>query len=174
MKCHYDIFHNSFEGRYNLINSDTDSLVYNIQHDNIYQWIKENKIHFDLSDSVRDGLKDNENKHVIGKFKDKINNLPITEFVALNPKCYSVNHLTKDDAIKNAKKSTSVSKNVVKYQITHDKYMDTMNTNEHLSREVVSLRSKHHMIRTMKKPQKLSKQLLRHDAADKCKKCVPI
>ena len=40
MKFHYDIIHNSFEGRYNLIYSDTDSLVYNIQHDNMYQWIK--------------------------------------------------------------------------------------------------------------------------------------
>ena len=59
---HYDIIHNSFEGRYYLIYSDTDSLVYNIQHDNIYQWIKENKAHVDLSDSVREELKDDENK----------------------------------------------------------------------------------------------------------------
>ena len=43
MKFHYDVIHRSFEGRYNLIYSDTDSLVYNIQHDNIYQWIKETR-----------------------------------------------------------------------------------------------------------------------------------
>ena len=30
MKFHYDIIHNSFEGRYNQIYSDTDSLVYKI------------------------------------------------------------------------------------------------------------------------------------------------
>ena len=59
MKFHDDIIHNSFEGRYNLIYSDTDSLVYNIQHDNIYQWIKDNKTHVDLSDSVREEFKDN-------------------------------------------------------------------------------------------------------------------
>ena len=53
MKFHYDIIHNSFEGRYNLIYSDTDSLVYNIQHDNIYEWIKENKTHFDLRSCQR-------------------------------------------------------------------------------------------------------------------------
>ena len=76
MKSHYDIIHNRFEGRYNLIYSDTDSLVYNIQHDNIYQWIKYNKSHVDVSDSVREELKDDENTDVVGKFKDETNSLP--------------------------------------------------------------------------------------------------
>ena len=43
-------------------------------------------------------------------------------------------------------------KNVVKQQITHDNYMDTMNKNEQSSLDVVSLRSKDHMIRTIKTP----------------------
>ena len=85
MKFHYDIIHNSFEGRYNLIYSDTDSLVYNIQHDNIYQWIKEHKSHADLCDSVRADLKDDENKQVIGKFKDETNGLPKTEICSSEP-----------------------------------------------------------------------------------------
>ena len=87
---------------------------------------------------------------VIGKIKDETNNLPKTEFVALNPKCYSFNHLKKDTTIKHTKKSTGVSKSVVKHQITHDNYMDTMNKNEQVCRDVVSLRSKDHMIRTIK------------------------
>ena len=45
MKFHHNIIHNSFEGRYSLIYSDTDSLVYNIQHDNNYRWVeKQNHI----------------------------------------------------------------------------------------------------------------------------------
>ena len=88
----------------------------------------------------------------MGKVKDETNSLPITEFVALNPKCYSFNHLKKDDTLKNTKKAKGVSKNVVKYQITHDSYMDTMTNNEQLSRDVVSLRSNDHMIRTIKNP----------------------
>ena len=43
MKFHHDIIHNSFEGRYKLIYSDTDSLLYNIHHNSIYQWSKEIK-----------------------------------------------------------------------------------------------------------------------------------
>ena len=79
-------------------------------------------------------------KKVIGKFKDETNSLTKTDFVALNPKCYSFKHLKKDDTINNTKKSNGVSNSVVNHQITHDSYMDTMNTNEQLSRDVVSIR----------------------------------
>ena len=64
---------------------------------------RRNNTHIDLSDSVREDLKDDENTKVIGKFKDETNSLPITEFVALNPKCYSFKHLKKDVAINNRK-----------------------------------------------------------------------
>ncbi|MFM7983815.1 MAG: hypothetical protein ACKPKO_31270, partial [Candidatus Fonsibacter sp.] len=40
LDCHYNVIHKNFEGQYNLIYSDTDSLVYNIKHDDIYEWIK--------------------------------------------------------------------------------------------------------------------------------------
>ena len=73
--------------------SDTDSLVYSIQHEDIYEWIKNNSNHFDLSDSIRSDMKDNNNKKVLGKFKDEMNTLLTTEFLALNPKVYSIMHL---------------------------------------------------------------------------------
>ena len=66
MDFHYNTIEKNFNDRYNLIYSDTDSLVYNIQHDDIYQWIKDNKQHFDLSDSIRSDLIDNTNKTVLG------------------------------------------------------------------------------------------------------------
>ena len=47
-----------FEIKYNLIYSDTDSLVYSIQHEDRYEWIKNNEQHFDLSESVPDDMKD--------------------------------------------------------------------------------------------------------------------
>ena len=82
IKFHYDMIHKSFEGRYNLIYSDTESLVFNRQRDNIYQWIKQKKTHVDLSDSVRDDLKVDLNTNVIGQFKDETNSLPIIETTA--------------------------------------------------------------------------------------------
>ena len=100
---HYNVIHKNFEGQYNLIYSDTDSLVYNIKHDDIYEWIKDNREHFDLSESVRPVMLDTTNKKVLGKFKDEIHGLVMTEFIGLNPKCYSFNHIKQGNMIKNKK-----------------------------------------------------------------------
>ena len=43
MDFHYNTIHKNFEGNYNLIYSDTDSLVYSIQHEDIYEWTIEKK-----------------------------------------------------------------------------------------------------------------------------------
>ena len=71
---------------------------------------RRNNTHIDLSDSVREDLKDDVNTKVVGKFKDETNSLPITEIVALNPKCYSFNNVQKDDTLKNTKKAKGVFK----------------------------------------------------------------
>ena len=52
------------------------------------------KQHFDLSDSIREDLKAGENKKKLGKFKDKMNTLLMTEFLALNPKVHSISRQT--------------------------------------------------------------------------------
>ena len=44
--------------------------------------------------SIRTELMDNTNKKVLGKFKGEMNTLIMTEFIALNPKVYSINHRT--------------------------------------------------------------------------------
>ena len=122
-----DIIYQSFEGRYNLIYSDTDSLVYNIQHDNIYQWVKENKSHFDLSDSDREDLTDDEHKQVIGKIKDETNTLPKTETCSSGPDMLFFQNIARRTIRSIIRRShKGVSKYWVKHQITHDNYMDTM------------------------------------------------
>ena len=64
MTFHYEVIHKHVKGQYNLIYSDTDYLVYAIQHDDIYEWIKQNRKHFDLSESKREGLQDGTNNNV--------------------------------------------------------------------------------------------------------------
>ena len=92
MEFNYNVIHKEFENKYKLLYQDTDSLVYNFQHPDLYKWIKHNKHYFDLSDSLRPDLKDDTNKKVLGKFKDEMHGLIIKEFTALNPKVYSVIH----------------------------------------------------------------------------------
>ena len=72
-----------------MIYSDTDSLIYLIYHDDIYEWIKDNREHFDLSDSKREDMKDNTNKKRLGCFKDELIGQVMSEIVAPSPKCYA-------------------------------------------------------------------------------------
>ena len=64
-KFHYEVIHKLFENKSCLIYSDTAILVYNIRYDDIYEWIKQNREHFDLSDSFNGHMRDNTNEHVL-------------------------------------------------------------------------------------------------------------
>jgi hypothetical protein len=133
MNFHYNVIHKEFEGKYNLMYSDTDSMVYNIEHPDIYKWIGESKKHFDLSDSLNPEIKDNTNKKVLGMFKDELCSLPVKEFAALNPKVYSFANVSHPDFEKgkdNFKKLKGVSKVVVKKEITHSDYNEVLETRE--------------------------------------------
>ena len=139
---------------YKLIYSDTDSLVYSLQHNDIYEWIKNNKNHFDLSDSLRPDLKDDKNKKVLGKFKDEFNSLLIKDFLALNPKVYSINYQTLNEQNqiidKNKKTCKGVKSVVLKNEITHQDYQNVLETNEPAKRDIVSIRSFDHQLYTHK------------------------
>jgi hypothetical protein len=152
MDFHYNVIQKNFENRYNLIYTDTDSLIYQIYDEDVYDWVKKNKHHFDLSDSLRPELKNNENKKVLGKFKDEMHSLLICETTALNPKVYSNIHqkLNEDNeiVIENKKICKGVSKSTVKNDICNDDYLKTLETNKILKTDVVSLRSFNHIIYT--------------------------
>jgi len=51
MDVHYNVIQKQYGNRAKLIYSDTSSFVYEIEHNNISDWIKEHKEHFDLSKS---------------------------------------------------------------------------------------------------------------------------
>ena len=88
MEFHYDVIHKNFKDNYKLVYQDTDSGVYKITHPYIYDWIKANPQHFDLSDSLRRDIKNNDNKKVVGKMKDELQSLVLKEWIGLNPKVY--------------------------------------------------------------------------------------
>ena len=154
MDFHYNVIHKHFEGRYHLIYSDTDSLVYVIRHEDIYKWIKENSEHFDLSESIMVELKDNTNKKTIGKFKDEMHTLVIKNFLALNPKIYMHNHqaLNNDNEIfiETSKVLKGVSAIVVENEIKDQDYKDALEKGAIVKRDVTSLRSFDHQVYTYK------------------------
>jgi hypothetical protein len=164
MKFHYNTIQKNFKDKHNLIYSDTDSLVYSIEHDDIYEWIKQNPNEFDLTDSK-----------VIGKFKDEMGGLVMKEFIALNPKVYSIitQHEEEKKEIKdkfnpdtgkvgfevikhkvyhenyNKKTLKGVSKVVVKNEINNQDYIKVLETNEPEYRKVMGFRSYNHEIYTV-------------------------
>ena len=68
----------------NLLITDTDSLVYETETDDIYEDFYKNKNLLDFSDYLEDSKYfDPVNKSVIGKMKDKVKGKIISEFVGL-------------------------------------------------------------------------------------------
>ena len=68
----------------NLLITNTDSLVYETETDDIYEDFYKNKNLLDFSDYLEDSKYfDPVNKSVIGKMKDKVKGKIISEFVGL-------------------------------------------------------------------------------------------
>ena len=91
----YDLYYNHLKNKYgdscNLLYTDTDSLLLNIQTEDIYKNMSEDKYLYDFSNYPKDHLLYfNVNKNAIGKFKDATSGVLIREYVGLRPKMYSI------------------------------------------------------------------------------------
>ncbi|CAP33454.2 Protein CBG15088 [Caenorhabditis briggsae] len=149
---HYEVMQKRYgrtitEGnKIRLCYQDTDSLIYEIETENVYEDIKEIKEYFDFSDyPVEHPLYDTSNKKVIGKFKDELNSDIMTEIVALRPKQYA---FKKEKGVE-TKKCKGIKKNIVK-TLTTDDYTKFLFENGIVRKEQVLIRSKKHEIYTMK------------------------
>ena len=142
MHFHYDTIVKNFKN-YNLIYSDTDSLVYNITCDDIYKWVNKNKTEFDLSDDKYN--KDNTNKKVLGKFKDEMSGVPMKYFVGLNPRVYC--YECENEEVRKAK---GVKKATLKKDIKNSDYNHVLESGETLERDVYGIRSLGHKVYTLK------------------------
>ena len=91
----YDFWYNTLKKRYgdniHLLFTDTDSLCYSVQTDDLYKDIEEMNDLYDTSDFPKDHfLYSKFNKKVIGNFKPEFKDKLITEVIAPTQKCYSV------------------------------------------------------------------------------------
>ena len=82
----YDFHYNKkkYNDRARLMFTDTDSLTYEIEAEDVYKDFWNDKDMFDNSDYPESSPYNcNANKKVIGKFKDEACGVPITEFIGL-------------------------------------------------------------------------------------------
>ena len=76
------------------------------------------------------------------RFKDEAAGIPIIEFVGLRSKMYSY---IKDNQ-KGGKTAKGIKKNVIKNNITHNDYKNTLSKNKQIYHKMKTIRSENHQL----------------------------
>ena len=138
---HYNYIKKKYGNRARLLFTDTDSLTYKIEAEDVYKDFWNDKDMLDNSDFLENSSYYCNKKKVIGKFKDKACSVPITEFIGLKSKMYS--YIKNDE--KGGKTTKGIKKNVIKNNIKHEDYKNTLINNEQIHHKMKTIRSqKHH------------------------------
>lgn len=106
----YNYIRQKYLNKAKLLFTDTDSLTYEIEAEDVYRDVWNNKDRLDIGDF------DKTKKKVIGKFKDEATGIPISEFVGLRSKMYSY---TKDNS-KSDRTAKGTKKCVIKKDLKHE------------------------------------------------------
>ena len=86
---HYGYIKNKYDNKSKLLFTETDSLMYKIKTEDVYEDFNSNKEMFDFSNYLtKSKFYDNSNKLVIGKMEDETGGVAIERFLELKPKMY--------------------------------------------------------------------------------------
>ena len=100
----YQFWYEHLKNKYKveLVYTDTDSFIIEVETDDIYKDMFEDKNLYDFSEYPKDHPNyDITNKKVLGKFKDEMKSKIITEFIGLKPKMYSFNYIDNNIVVNN-------------------------------------------------------------------------
>ena len=137
-KFHYDYIKNKYGNK--LLFTDTDSVMYEIKTEDVYEDFSHNKETFDFGNySNKSKYYDNSNKLVVGKMTDETAGVAIEEFVGLKPKMYS--YLVDDKS--EHKKAKGVNRNIVA-TISRNEYKDVLLNKKFLRHSMNRTQSKAH------------------------------
>ena len=140
---HYNYIKEKYGDKAKLLFTDTDSLTYEIEAEDVYQNFWNDKDRFDNSDYPESSpYFDKTNKKVIGKFKDEACGIPITEFIGLRSKMYSY---IKDNN-KGGKTAKGIKKNIIKNNIKHTDYKNVLLENKQMQHTMKTIRSNNHQL----------------------------
>ena len=120
----YEFHYKYIKSKYsaNLLFTDTDSLVYEIKTEDVYEDFYKEKDLFDFRDySQHLNFFDPVNKKFIGKMKAKFKGKKISEFIGLKSEMYSLIAVDSEEV----KKAKGVNKDVVK-KIRHKEFVDVL------------------------------------------------
>ena len=143
----YDFYYNQLKTHFGescqLLYTDTDRLLLEIETEDVYKDMAQNQTLYDTSAYPQDHpLYSLANKKVLGKLKDECAGRAIAEYVGLRPKMYSI---VEAGGI-NTKKAKGVKKNVVKKHIRHEQYKEALFEKQTFRHGMDVLRSERHRI----------------------------
>ena len=141
---YYDIMKPKYKNNIRMLYTDTDSFVFHIKTEDVYDDFNDIKDYMDFSGyDPKHKCYDKTNKKVLGKFKDEADGKIITNFIALKPKsyCFKIHNGEKEE-----KKSKGIVKHKVKKELTYNSYDDTLKNNNCDTVTFNSIRSKAHQI----------------------------
>ena len=134
----YQFWYEHLKNKYKveLIYTDTDSFIIEVETDDIYKDMFKDKHLYDFSEYPKDHPNyDITNKKVLGKFKDEMKSLIITEFIGLKPKMYSFNYIENNIVVnKNTHKGVKES-----VSLNHDEYKRSLYKEELIYKEFYNL-----------------------------------
>ena len=142
---HYKYMNSRFGKKAHICYTDTDSLIYEVETENLYDIIREDALqYFDTSDYESNNIYAIPlvNKKVIGLMKDENNGKIMSHFAGLRSKMYAykVNGIDKD------KKSKGIKQSVVRNKICFDDYVKCLMNNEDVVLEQNLIKSNNHKI----------------------------
>ena len=119
---HYNYIKNKYGNNTRLLFTDTDSLMYEIKAEDVFDDFSKDKEMFNFSNySAESKYYDDSNKLVVGKMKDETDGVAVKEFVRLKLKMHS---LLVDDSSEHKKKKGA--NKIVVPTITHGEYKDVL------------------------------------------------
>ena len=126
-----------------LLFTDKDSLIYEIETNDVYEDFYKDKDLFHFSDYPQDSkFLDPVNKKVTNKMKDEVKGKIISKFIGLKSKTYSLIAIDGGEI----KKAKEVNKNVFK-SIRHEEYIDVLFNKQMMRHKMKRIQSKLHIIR---------------------------
>ena len=136
-KFHYEYVSNTRNSA-KLLFTDTDSLVYEIKDQDIYEQCFKDRDVFDFSECpVSSEYYDSSNKKALRKMKDELNGIKILEVVGLKSKMYSL--ISVD--YKKVSKAKAVNK-----KVRHKEFVDALFKKNVVRHNMNRIQSKSHMI----------------------------
>ena len=134
-KFHYECIKNKFDAK--LLFTNTDSLIYEIKTEDVYEDFYGDKNLFDFSDySLNSKFIDQTDKKVTGKMKDEFGGKISSEFLGLKSKMYSL--ISVDD--KEVIKAKGVNK-----KIRHKEFVDVLFNKKVIRYNMKRIQSKLHI-----------------------------